>query len=155
MKKLVLTALLFFGFLGLVFGLTFISDFMGEAEKPKPGEVGADGKKPIGAPFVFLSSQCKFDPASSDRQNRMVRGFYELGESDSALFWFKNRSPREVTITSLGASCTTCSRMDVAQVPRGQQGRAVLQPGRAASAASTQGVRVSAKRSASSLRSSL
>ena len=116
MKKYVLTALLFIGFIGLVFGLTFISDFMGEAEKIKPGEVGADGKRPIGAPFVFLSSQCKFDPASADLQNRMFRGFYEVGETDSALFWFKNRSPREITITSLGASCTTCSRADIAAV---------------------------------------
>lgn len=116
MKRVVVGIIVFGLFIALVFGLVLITELTGIEDPAVANQTAPDGKKPVGQPLIFTSSICKFDPKSEELQNRMFRGFYEIGETDTAFFWFKNRSPRPVTITSLGASCTTCSAARIAHV---------------------------------------
>jgi hypothetical protein len=116
MKRVVVGIIVFGLFIALVFGLVLITELTGGEDPATANQTNADGKVPVGAPFVFPNSICRFDPQSEELQNRMFRGFYEIGETDTAFFWFKNRSPRPVTITSLGASCTTCSSARITHV---------------------------------------
>ena len=116
MKRIVVGIVVFGLFVALVFGLVLITELTGGEDPAKANQTDPDAKKPVGQPFVFSSSLCRFDPKSEELQNRMFRGFYEIGETDTAFFWFKNRSPRPVTVTSLGASCTTCSAARIAHV---------------------------------------
>ena len=116
MKRFSIIALSLGLIVAMVFGFTFITEFTPNDPADKYATI-PDEKKPVGQAFNFPSSVCKYDPApDATLQNRMFRGFYEVGETDSALFWFANRSPRPVFVTSLGASCTTCSAARIAHV---------------------------------------
>lgn len=116
MKRVAIGIIVFALFVAMVFGIVLISEFTGGEDPASTNQTGPEEKKLIGQPLVFPNSVCKFDPNSEELQNRMFRGFYEIGETDTAFFWFKNRSPLPVTITSLGASCTTCSAARITHV---------------------------------------
>ncbi|MFO0938114.1 MAG: hypothetical protein U0798_16545 [Gemmataceae bacterium] len=113
MKRILIFGVSLLLLIALIFGMTFISQFNPDAVKPDDKGDG-DQEQYVGQPFLFNSSECRYDPYNTESlQNRMFQGFYEIGEKDTATFWFKNRSPRPVIVTS-GASCTTCSAARIA-----------------------------------------
>src|SRR5205823_5581710 len=94
MKKVIAVVLV----MGLVFGVTFITQFTLSDPKKKEDDGSA------AMPLLFGSQEARRDPTSDDPHHRYFQGFYEKGAENSVLFWFRNENPAEVTFGFRGFS---------------------------------------------------
>ena len=103
---------------GVVFGLTFISQYTAGTDSPKPGAGGGPDGAVGGPPLSFSTTRMVYDPASEELAHRQFGGFYEVSPVEvPASFWFQNPHPVPVTVTVRGRSCSSCTSARVAVVP--------------------------------------
>ena len=143
-------------FVGVIFGVTLLSQYTRTPDDDTKGKADTGGTSTGQPPLVFFSSVRTWDPPSLDPnyqhipllapsrdpskaenpfgfslQDRLFQGFYETGpQVRRAQFWFENRNPNGVTMQLKGVSCSACSGGRVAAIPtdvtRGLLHRAAL-----------------------------
>lgn len=132
---------------GIVFGITYITQYTPPEETKKDEKQGSDGPLSGEPPLRFFSMTRHWDPplltdaryrnhlllapsaVGSDSaaeqafpfslQNRVFQGFYEPSAEHlrATQFWFENRNPHPVTMQLKGVSCTSCTGGRVAAIP--------------------------------------
>ena len=100
---------------GLVFGITYFSQYTPRVEDTK-GNTGS-----VEPPLRFGSSSRAWLP-QGNLQERAFPGYYEVqadasGRKNGAAFWFENRNPNSVLMQLKRVSCTVCSGGRLAPIP--------------------------------------
>jgi hypothetical protein len=115
MKQTLKIAIPLLALVGVVFGITYFSQYTPRVDDTK-GNTG--GTEP---PLRFGSSARVWHPQGS-LQERAFPGYYEVqanasGRTNGAGFWFENRNPNSVLMQLKRVSCTVCSGGRLAPIP--------------------------------------
>jgi hypothetical protein len=107
------TILILVAVVATVFGLTVIAQY---TLKPavKPSDVPGNADDAVGEIVRYDLRQMRFDPESPYPEQRRFPGYFEVGETISAVFWVNNPNPYPVRVATRGRSCTSCTEAGMA-----------------------------------------